>query len=307
MFRRVAASAFTCAALAALYACGSFGAADSSGAADAASDVVADGAASGPCELDEPFGSPKQLKEKTSLSVEAVRPVNDRVDDLISTTCATSSLASCDIHRTDTAALGSSAGKMSGLSLANQEDSFPFFHGASSRVFFARTVPDASPPGSKHLFLSTSALDAPALLDIAPASDGDREPYIVGDILFFARRVATESRIWSVTLDAQGTPTGIATQVPLPFQGDLFTPVVSSDLKEIFLAVEESPGFSLRAARRGGPTEPFVVSTAAFSDLPGDPVAYPVWVSPDRCTLWVVTKESGTNHGSVLVYERPTR
>lgn len=292
-------------------ACGSFGSDTTEESPDASTDAAPtsegaappdDAKAPSACDLEQPFGSPQELKSNTTLSIETARPVNDAPDDIISAACQ-ATLDSCELYRTNLADLGTGNGKLTALSLANAEDSFPFLHAPSEHVFFARGQIDGGAGTPRRLYVAASTSTVPAPLAIMPLADSDKEPYIVGDTLYFGRLVGTATRIWSAKIDKTGALVDVATEMPLPFQGNLYSPVVSADHEEIFLSVEGNPRFQLKSARRVSGNA--YVESSAFSALTADPVLYPVWLSPDRCTLWIVTKATGSTHGRLQVMTRP--
>jgi len=263
---------------------------------------------SNPCDLDQPFGPALALSGPTSLSIESARPINDDLNDILFAGCASTALSTCEIYRTNRANFGSNSGKLTYLSASSAEDSFPALHFSSKQYMFARGPLDGGPPGPRRIYASSAvAMNAPLPVSLQPAGVSEKEPYVVGNTLVYSRTDGSSNmKVWSAKLNANtGAVDGQASEVTLPFQGDLYAPVLSADLKELFVAAQVASTFTLRSARRTSETAAFVESNA-FSAAIVDPVAYPVWVSVDRCTLWVVTKAAAAD-GRVQVLQRPKR
>jgi len=295
-------------ALATMLACSSFGAEETRETLpDAASPEAAatDSAlpADGGCDPNSAFLEPQQIASGPE-SIESARPLNAARTDILSATCPNDVLNQCELHRSPLSDVGTGGGKLDKISAKQSEDAFPTFHASSNALFFARGVIDGGPGNQRRLMAST--LNGTTALPVSIAagtSNTDAEPYVAGDLLFLRREVGTESRIWSLEIGPDGK-LGTAKLVPMKTQGKLFTPVVSKDQLEIFFALSTAD-IGLRSARRATPDDEFIETTeTVFPTLPTDRT-YPVWISDDRCTLWLVTKT--TPHGVLREAKRPAR
>lgn len=132
---------------------------------------------------------------------------------------------------------------------------------------------------------------------VLPAAGGfeSNEPYLLGDdqTLYFASKAASG---YCDLFRSQGAPPAFGGREALTSINtslDDAAPVVANDELEIFYATRDASGsYDIFTASRASASDVFgnVQLVDALSD-PGS-IDWPLWLSPDRCTLFYINKRS---------------
>jgi hypothetical protein len=134
-------------------------------------------------------------------------------------------------------------------------------------------------------------------IDTATASVKDIEPYVVGSGLYFA---SSRSGVFDLYYAAAPNLT-LPTEVPGVNSATAsdFAPVVSPDELTIYFASDRPNGkgqADVWMATRASPAVAFS-NVTALTSVNSSSLDYPTWISPDSCTLYLVSDRPGTHGG----------
>lgn len=209
-----------------------------------------------------------------------------------------------DLYAASRAADGGTGTALSIFAPLNSDygDTFPAVTSDELYVVFQRNdtgslfaTKRAQPGGDFSVVAAVGMQDLPGT--------GAREPYLVGDRLYFARAVSAKAtEIFVGSLDRSGNAVTNGTDLPeLGSAAEEGFPVVSADETEIFfVSTRGGPRQQVLHAKRAGPNGAFeppqVVS--ALDDPAFD--SRPTFLSPDGCTLYSIRSATGSNADSRL-------
>lgn len=274
-------------------------------------DAPADGAAL-PCFQGTPFpkGSPVDVSE-LSYSVEGARFSPDMRTAYLSLCAKDQPKTTCDLFVADydpvANKLSPTVVSYSELNAPNAYDSYPtmtpdsqFLLWASNRGGHLDIYVGAKMNGQ---FLAANAMKLPAASGMEA-----NEPYVLGDgaTLYFSGKDDT-TQLWDVFRSSGIAPDfgrrTLVASLNTPF--DQAAPVVSDDELEVFYASKASDAdtYDIYTAFRVNPNDPFsAVHEVSALSTPAPGVDWPLWLSPDLCTLFYINKESEDANALATLY-----
>jgi len=259
-----------------------------------------------------PAGTP--LAIDGTYSVEAARFNPAQTLAYLSLCDASGDKTTCDLY-TAFLTSGETFGgysKLNGVSTPGVYDSYPTITADAQYLIFGS---ERASGGTVSIFVAAAAngsFEMPTISQLAlvPGAQDSNEPYIIGDgaTLYFSASLDGSPESWNLYRATGGPPDfgGTATIVGVDTLENEFAPVVTDDELEIFYATDYAmPGgdglnLDIFTATRATSSDPFGVPTA-LAALSGPTIDWPLWVSPDNCTLYYINKEHVTN-GVATVY-----
>ncbi len=206
--------------------------------------------------------------------------------------------------------------KLAGVSSV-QYDSYPTFTADGHHIVLSSRRVAGSNGKSPHdaIWVATeanggfdNATFSPIDLDVT-GEDSFNEPYTLagGTAMYFEGSTTSDSNMYRASGDglAAGDITPLS-ELNTPYRED--TPVVRDDELEIFFASDRAApsatlyGLDIYTATRDQPTELFGAPTLVTNLSTANHIDYPVWLSPDGCELYYVSKVADL--GSLYVARR---
>lgn len=255
------------------------------------------------CPHDQPFGSGTEVRIDGAYSVEAARFNPERSLAYLAL-CANNDKNMCELH---TSPYSVTTGEFTAytalppsINTPGIYDSYPTITADAEYLLFG----SQRGGGNVHIWIAMKVaggfgMSTATLLDIAPNTDYSNEPYILGNgsTLYFG---AGSNGDWDL-YRASGTPPtfGTATVVPGGAEPSYseFSPVVSEDeLELLFAADRHAPGtgeLDIYRSTRSDPSSPFSTPVRDMAHSLPNGNDWPVWMSPDRCELYYINKQSG--------------
>ncbi len=250
-----------------------------------------------PCEVGGAFTGGEPVPIAGTYSVEAARFNGTQSIAYLSLCAASGDVATCDLYASPfTAATRTftSFTKLGGVSTLDVYDSYPTITPDGEHLLFGSRRLD----GAIQVWVASavnSSFDMPTLTRLAlpTGKTTSNEPYILGDgaTVYFSsgpdlyRTSGPPPEFGATPVNVPGINTGNLE----------LSPVVSDDERELFFASDrEQPGslmgLDIYAATRtttdaafGTPQRIAELSTSGTTD-------WPVWLSPDRCSLFYIHK-----------------
>jgi Tol biopolymer transport system component len=255
------------------------------------------------CERGTPFPTGAPVPIDGQYSVEAARFTDDRSLAYLSL-CPAAGNPSCDLYLSQYSQMTgefTQHSKLSGVSAPTFYDSYPTVTLDGTYLVF-----DSNRSGTFKLWLAekvNGSFDQPLLTELAITGETQaNEPYVLpGGTLYFAASIASGGAYDIYRANSPLPVLNGATVVGgLATPGGDQAPVVSADeLEIIFASNRESPTepgkLDIYAATRDDPSQPFSmpVPLPAVSQPAGND--WPVWLSPDGCDLYYISKVSGVS------------
>jgi hypothetical protein len=275
-------------------------------------DIVPTGDGARHCDHGGAFPAGTPLAIDGAYSVEAARFNPAQTVAYLSLCDASGVKSTCDLYTAFLTSANVFGGysKLNGVSKAAVYDSYPTITADAQYLIFG-----SERSGAVSIFVAAAAngsfemptISQPALV---PGVHDSNEPYILGDgaTLYFSASLDGSVDSSNLYRAIGGPPAfgGTATIVDVDTFANEFAPVVTDDELEIFYATDFAmpggDGFNLDiyTATRASTADQFGPATP-LAALSGATIDWPVWISPDNCTLYYINKVHATN-GVATVY-----
>jgi Tol biopolymer transport system component len=273
--------------------------------------VPPDGGDQQPCDHSLPFpkGTPVQIGA-AGYSVEGARFTADQQNAYLSLCTLNQPKSTCDLYRARYVPSESRFADLvpyTQLNTPNAYDAYPTVT-ADGRFFLW----GANRNGHLDVYVSVedNGMFPATNLTLAAAQGlSSNEPYVLDDsrTVYFG---GSTGGTWDL-YRAVGDGPGFGQRQPVTSLNSTFdeaAPVVSNDELEIYFASRRDTGsYDIYKAIRTSRSDGFGVSrlAALSTDPPG--VDWPLWLSPDLCTLYYINKESDATDAIATLYRSSRR
>jgi Tol biopolymer transport system component len=253
-----------------------------------------------PCTGGTSFGAPMRVEIDPFYSVEAARFTRNRGVAYLSL-CPVGTAnpkPGCDIYTSvysaETEAF-SAFSRMGGVSTQNVYDAYPTITNDNNHLLFG-----SERNGGIRIFIASvrnSSFDSATITQLPlPGDPAANEPYIVGDgrVLYLSTSGGANAKLMRMAGEPPlfGGQPRVVEGVDVP-NSEEFAPVVRDDELEIFFASGSggTSALDLYVASRAnasatfGTPEKLALSTSA--------IEWPVWIAPNGCDLYFISKQSG--------------
>ncbi len=265
-----------------------------------------------PCQAGAGFPRGEPVPISGAYSVEAARFNGTQSIAYLSLCPESGDKTRCDLYASPfTAATNTftSFTKLAGVSDPTRYDAYPTITPTGEHLLFGSTRLD-----QLRVWVAAatnSSFDAPTFTRLAlPANkQNSNEPSILGDgaTVYFAAGLP-----WDLYRTSGAPPDFGAAPVEVPgvnSPADEFAPVVADDELEIFFASNrQEPGGAMAldvyTATRTSATEDFATPQRVGELSGSTTIDWPLWLSPDRCSLYYINKDTTTNVATLAVARR---
>lgn len=271
--------------------------------------------ASEPCAIGGVFLKGEPVSIGGSNSVEAAR-FNAPQSVAYLSLCMANDKSTCELYTSpfnlETQKFVSFA-KLTGVSAANYYDSYPTISPDGEHLIYGSRRVD----GTLRVWVATaqnSSFDQPTFSKLAlpPTASSSNEPYILADGTTLYMGAGVTSTGYDLFRMHGAAPTFGAAPVGVPgvnTAADEAAPVVSDDELEIFFASNRLPtgsgnGLDIYTATRDAPGASFKTPTRVMDLSVDASFDWPLWLSPDRCTLYYINKDAQTELAVLYVTSR---